>query len=111
GASQASVTPAPARFVQAGAGEVGRKRRLNAPFVTRARPERRLQHSSTRRARMNAIELLDQQHDDVENLFKRFDATEDSREKESLFTEIADELAIHTTLEERHFYPAVRSNA
>ena len=58
---------------------------------------------------MNAIELLDQQHDDVEELFKRFQRAQSKREKESLFLAIADMLAIHSTIEEEHFYPAVRA--
>lgn len=57
---------------------------------------------------MNAIELLLQQHRDAARLF---DAIESSRseDKGALFDALADALAIHTTIEERHFYPAVRA--
>ena len=35
-------------------------------------------------------------------------AAEEDSEKRALFFEIADNLAVHATIEERHFYPAVR---
>lgn len=58
---------------------------------------------------MDAIRLLKQQHRKVEELFERFDNEENDQAKLSLFEEIADSLAIHATIEERHFYPAVRA--
>jgi hemerythrin-like domain-containing protein len=58
---------------------------------------------------MNAIELLDQQHDDVESLFARLRGARSPRMREALFIQIADQLAIHSTIEERHFYPALRA--
>jgi hemerythrin-like domain-containing protein len=54
-----------------------------------------------------AIELLTQQHRDVEKLFQQFEDADDAQEKEELFAEIADQLAIHTKIEEQFFYPAV----
>ena len=56
---------------------------------------------------MNAIELLKSQHKEVDGLFARL-ADAERVEKESLFLQIADALAIHTAIEERHFYPAIR---
>src|SRR5207249_1827430 len=43
-------------------------------------------------------------------LFEDFESLqdEDSSERKRLFEDIADRLAIHATIEERHFYPAVR---
>lgn len=56
---------------------------------------------------MNAIQLIEQQHDDVEDLFRRCERAE-GEEKRILFYEICDTLAIHTAIEEEHFYPSVR---
>jgi hemerythrin superfamily protein len=58
---------------------------------------------------MDAIKLLKDQHRLVEKLFKQFEATDDDGEKHALFDEIADNLAVHTAIEERIFYPAVRA--
>ena len=59
---------------------------------------------------MDAIELLDDQHREVLDLIPRvISALRDSRRE--LFDRVADLLAIHATLEELHFYPAVRAAA
>ena len=58
---------------------------------------------------MDAIELLNHQHDEVDELFEKTGATTTSQGKEHLFIKLADALAIHTTLEEKIFYPAVRA--
>jgi hemerythrin superfamily protein len=58
---------------------------------------------------MDAIALLKTQHRLVEKLFAQFEKTEDDGEKHALFDEIADNLAVHTAIEERFFYPAVRA--
>jgi hemerythrin superfamily protein len=57
---------------------------------------------------MNAIKLLKTQHKEVDALFAEFEKAENKREKKSLFEQIADKLAIHASIEERHFYPEVR---
>ena len=56
---------------------------------------------------MNAIELLEQQHREVEKLFGKIEKAE-SGEKEELFDQIADSLAVHAAIEEQHFYPATK---
>jgi hemerythrin superfamily protein len=56
---------------------------------------------------MNAITLLTEQHRQVETLFE-YVAESEGEEKQELFVELADLLAMHATIEERHFYPAVR---
>jgi hemerythrin superfamily protein len=56
---------------------------------------------------MNAIDMLKAQHRQVERLFDDIKKAA-GEEKQRLFYELADTLAIHTTIEERHFYPAVR---
>jgi hemerythrin superfamily protein len=57
---------------------------------------------------MNAIALLKSQHRDVERLFARFEIADTDDEREDVFTQIADALAIHSSIEEHHFYPTVR---
>jgi hemerythrin superfamily protein len=56
---------------------------------------------------MDAIELLEEQHREVDDLFEEIEEAEAS-EKREIFDEIADQLAIHATIEEKHFYPACR---
>jgi hemerythrin superfamily protein len=58
---------------------------------------------------MNAITLLDRQHDEVAALFKKVEATHETAKREALFIRIADALAAHATIEETIFYPAVRA--
>lgn len=55
---------------------------------------------------MDAIELLEQQHRTIENLFTKLDGAGDKR---LLFERLADVLAIHMELEERIFYRAAAS--
>jgi hemerythrin-like domain-containing protein len=55
---------------------------------------------------MDAIELLEEQHRDVEDLFEELEEA-DASDKGEIFAEIADQLALHATIEERHFYPAL----
>src|SRR5689334_10550569 len=64
-------------------------------------------------ANVNAIDMLDEQHDQVDELFEELDQLddEDGGQKENLFATLADKLAIHATIEERHFYPAVKAKA
>src|SRR4051812_17370985 len=58
---------------------------------------------------MDAIKLLEEQHREVEDLFEQFENTEEDDQKQAIFEEIADALAIHATIEEKFFYPAVRA--
>jgi hemerythrin superfamily protein len=57
---------------------------------------------------MNAIDLLKAQHRQVERLFGETEGA-DGDDKRRCFLDLADSLAIHTTIEEQHFYPAVRA--
>ena len=58
---------------------------------------------------MDAIELLESQHREVESLFSEIEDAGDSAAKAELFEELADKLAIHAAIEEHHFYPAVKA--
>ena len=57
---------------------------------------------------MKATDLLKKQHKNVKALFKKVEETEDGRRRRQLMDEIANELKMHTKLEEEIFYPAVR---
>jgi hemerythrin superfamily protein len=58
---------------------------------------------------MNAIDLLKSQHREVEKLFAQIDKAKTPAAKEKLFEQIADSLAVHATIEEHQFYPAVKA--
>ena len=54
---------------------------------------------------MDAIELLKAQHKEVKGLFKKIEKAEED-EKQDSFEQLADALAVHAAIEEKHFYPA-----
>jgi len=58
---------------------------------------------------MNAIDMLKQDHRLVEELFEAIEESRDASEREELFIELADALAVHAALEENIFYPACKS--
>jgi hemerythrin superfamily protein len=60
---------------------------------------------------MDATKLLEQDHQEVEGLFKKFEEAGDQafKTKQELVDKIIQELAIHTEIEEEIFYPAVKS--
>ena len=55
----------------------------------------------------DALELLMEQHEEVEALIEDIQNTDDLAKKSSLFETLADQLAAHATIEEKLFYPAV----
>jgi hemerythrin superfamily protein len=57
---------------------------------------------------MDAIEMLEEQHRDIEDLFDELEHAEAS-DRQDLFDEIADQLVVHAAIEEAHFYPAIRA--
>lgn len=57
---------------------------------------------------INAVDLLESQHREMEALFEQLEKA-GGEAKRKLFTEIADKLAIHATIEEQDFYPAVKA--
>jgi len=56
---------------------------------------------------MNAIKMLKKQHREVEALFKELEKAKSAAPRRKVFEKVADALAVHATIEERHFYPAV----
>jgi hypothetical protein len=55
---------------------------------------------------MDATKLLKEQHDEVSELFEEIEGSESDSRKQELFTELADKLAAHATIEEKIFYPS-----
>jgi len=60
---------------------------------------------------MNAIDMLEQQHREVAALFDQLADAQSFSSRRKAFERVADALVVHTTLEERHFYPSVRRRA
>jgi hemerythrin superfamily protein len=59
---------------------------------------------------MNALDLLTQQHRETDGLFADLKRAR-AENKQDRFADLADALAIHTTLEETLFYPAAMEKA
>ena len=61
---------------------------------------------------MNALDLLKQQHEEVNKLFKKFEKLEEGAiaERRELFVMIADRLSAHATIEEQFFYPSIKTD-
>ena len=57
---------------------------------------------------MTALELLEQDHREVEDYFDAYETLDDDEEKGELATKICLALTVHTQLEEEIFYPAAR---
>jgi hemerythrin superfamily protein len=58
---------------------------------------------------MDAVQLLTNQHREMENLLGRTAEETDDMEKKALFTQAADLLTVHIKSEEQVFYPAVHA--
>lgn len=57
---------------------------------------------------MGAIDMLEAQHREVEDLFAAFEEAS-AKKKRDVFLKIADKLAVHAAIEEKHFYPAAKT--
>jgi hemerythrin superfamily protein len=57
---------------------------------------------------VNAVDLLEGQHREVERLFAKLEKASGAS-KQGIFDEIADKLALHAAIEEKDFYPAVKA--
>jgi hemerythrin superfamily protein len=58
---------------------------------------------------MDALRLLEQQHDEVKKLFKQIEDAEGERAAK-LFADIRDRLTLHEELEEKHLYPQLKED-
>jgi hemerythrin superfamily protein len=58
---------------------------------------------------VNAIELLESQHREVEKIFSQLDKAKTASAKQKLFDLLADSLAVHMEIEEHQFYPAAKA--
>jgi hemerythrin superfamily protein len=56
-----------------------------------------------------AIDMLESQHREVEALFAKLEKADGDERKQKVFTAIADKLAVHASVEEQVFYPAVKA--
>jgi hemerythrin superfamily protein len=59
---------------------------------------------------LNAIDLLCAQHAEVEDLIASIEQCDDQDDKAALFRKLADNLAAHSAIEERLFYPSVMTD-
>jgi iron-sulfur cluster repair protein YtfE (RIC family) len=59
---------------------------------------------------MDLYQLLKQDHQKAKRLFEQLSDTSDRavKSRERLFTQLKQELELHTEVEEQHFYPALR---
>jgi len=60
---------------------------------------------------MDAIALLEEQHEEVDALFKKIEHSSDPAAKQALFEKVADSLAVHAKIEEKFFYPGCEAKA
>jgi hemerythrin superfamily protein len=59
---------------------------------------------------MNALELLEQDHQKVKALFEQGQQSEDKKQQKQIFKEIKSELETHARIEETIFYPAMEEH-
>lgn len=57
---------------------------------------------------MSAIQLLEEDHRQVEDMFEEYESLKDAGEKQQLALKICMALQVHTQIEEEIFYPTVR---
>lgn len=60
--------------------------------------------------KMDALELLAQDHENVKQLFEQAEAAEEDKEKRKIFKQIKKELDTHARIEESIFYPAMQQH-
>jgi hemerythrin superfamily protein len=64
--------------------------------------------ASTAQSGIDAITLLKTDHQNVDGLFRTFEATGDQSERRRIADRVIRELSVHASIEEQIFYPAVR---
>ncbi len=60
---------------------------------------------------MDAIALLEEQHEEVEALFDKAEKANAPTTRRRIFEQIGDALAVHAAIEEKIFYPAAKASA
>jgi len=76
--------------------------------TTTASGSRKKETEQARIEEVSAIDLLEEDHREVEDFFDKYEELEDSNDKEQLAVKICMALQVHTQLEEQIFYPAAR---
>ena len=76
--------------------------------TTTASGSRKKETEQARIEEVSAIDLLEEDHREVEDFFDKYEELEDSNDKEQLAVKICMALQVHTQLEEEIFYPAAR---
>jgi hemerythrin superfamily protein len=86
---------------------MAQRKRSGSRRSTRKATSRR---ASTRRTarKPDALRMLKEDHQRVQQLFERFERTRGDAQKERVAETICNELKVHAQLEEELFYPAVR---
>src|SRR5215212_4108001 len=81
-----------------------------ATTKNRAETKKRSQDkvSQTDMGSVSAIDLLEEDHQEVDGFFDEYETLEDADEKERMALKICLALTVHTQIEEEIFYPAVR---
>src|SRR5215213_1951387 len=76
----------------------------------RADTKNRTKHKveQTEMGSVSALDLLEEDHQQVDGFFDEYENLEDAGEKESMALKICLALTVHTQIEEEIFYPAVR---
>jgi hemerythrin superfamily protein len=57
----------------------------------------------------DALQLLRDHHEEIDQLFKKFESAEDEKTKQECVAKACRELVVHAQIEEDLFYPAVRT--
>ena len=76
--------------------------------TTTASGSRKKETEQARIEEVSAIDLLEEDHREVEDFFDKYEELEDANDKEQLAVKICSALQVHTQLEEEIFYPAAR---
>jgi hypothetical protein len=74
----------------------------------RTRAEGRTQRRGGRSQGQDAIAMLKEDHERVQEMFDRFERARSDDQKQQLAERICDDLTLHAEIEEEIFYPAVR---
>jgi len=112
-ASKSASRSRTAEGTRRGRGASSGAARGGAPRPTSRSGSRGRKSSGTRRARagtMNALNFLKEDHDKVDQMFRKYDRTKEGDErKQALREQILEELRVHAQVEEELFYPTLKT--